>query len=135
VLVVSDYAHHPSEITALLAAARGLGRRRTLAVFQPHRYTRTLALREEFPPAFDGVDKLVLTPVYEASESPLAGGTTEDLAQAFRARGGVLPQVVESLEEAWEFLRNDLEEGDLLLVVGAGDVERIGAWAREELAG
>ena len=127
VLVISDYAHHPTEIRALVAAARGLGRPRLLAVFQPHRYTRTLALGADFPGAFTGVDEVVLAPVYAASEAPLAGGASRDLARHFAQSGVTRLREVESLDAAWNYLRETLRDGDALLVVGAGDVEKI-AW-------
>ena len=137
--VISDYAHHPAEIAALVAAARRLPARRLRVVFQPHRYTRTLALGDQFPPAFGGVDEVVLLPVYAASESPLKGGSSWDLYAHFRrwerAAGSraARPRVfaAASLEEAWEWLRRDLRRGDVLLVVGAGSVERIAGWARD----
>jgi UDP-N-acetylmuramate--alanine ligase len=131
VLVISDYAHHPTEIRALVAAARGLGRRRLLAVFQPHRYTRTRALGTDFPGAFIGVDEVLLAPVYAASESPLAGGTSADLARHFEQNSDVPLREVASLEAAWNYLRAQLRAGDALLVVGAGDVEKIALWAKE----
>jgi UDP-N-acetylmuramate--L-alanine ligase/UDP-N-acetylenolpyruvoylglucosamine reductase len=137
--VISDYAHHPAEIAALVAAARRLPARRLRAVFQPHRYTRTLALGEQFPPSFAGVDEVVLLPVYAASEPPLRGGSSWDLYAHFRrwecaaAPREHRPRVfaAASLEEAWEWFRRDLRRGDVLLVVGAGSVERIAGWARE----
>jgi UDP-N-acetylmuramate--L-alanine ligase/UDP-N-acetylenolpyruvoylglucosamine reductase len=134
-LVVSDYSHHPAEIAALVAAARAVPRRRLLAVFQPHRYTRTLALGAEFPAAFGGVDRLVLAPVYAASEPPLGGGSTWDLYRHFRQRmaergqGPASVCAASSLGQAWGGLRSELRAGDMLLVVGAGSVERIAAWA------
>jgi len=131
VLVISDYAHHPTEIRALVAAARGLGRPRLLAVFQPHRYTRTLALGADFPGAFAGVDEVVLAPVYAASEAPLAGGTSHDLARHFAQSGVPRLREVESLDAAWNYLRETLRAGDALLVVGAGDVEKIAFWAKD----
>lgn len=131
VLVISDYAHHPTEIRALIAAARGLPRRRLWAVFQPHRYTRTLALGPDFSGAFAGVDEVVLVPVYAASEPPLAGGTSADLARYFEKNGGVPLRNVASLEAAWNYLRTKLQAGDVLLIVGAGDIEKIAGWAQE----
>ncbi len=128
--VISDYAHHPAEIVALVAAARLQGARRVLAVFQPHRYTRTRALGVEFPAAFEGVDELVLTPVYAASEPPLEGGSIADLYAHFRRlRPALSVLLARSLEEAWAGLRRRLQPGDLLLVVGAGDVVKIAGWA------
>jgi len=135
IMVISDYAHHPTEIRALVRTAVGCGRRRVLAVFQPHRYTRTLALGAEFPPAFAGVAEVVLAPVYAASEAPLPGGTAADLLAHFRTYGRVPARLADSLEAAWRDLRERLRPGDMLLVVGAGSVERIAGWAREELEG
>ena len=130
ILVVSDYAHHPTEVRALVVAARGL-QRRLVAVFQPHRYTRTLALGADFPGAFAGVDEVVLVPVYAASEAPLAGGTSHDLARHFGKNKVTNLREVESLDAAWFYLRASLKRGDVLLVVGAGDVEKI-AWGAKE---
>ena len=140
--VVSDYSHHPSEIRALVATARGVPHRRIVAVFQPHRYTRTRTFLEDFPPAFRGVDDLVLCPVYAASESPLPGGTTADLYAAFRAAAAAapgapakpaaadpppipVPVFAESLDDAFDYLAATIREGDLVLVVGAGDVNAL----------
>jgi len=131
-LVVSDYAHHPTEIRALVQTTRKLGRR-VIAVFQPHRYTRTRALGPDFPPAFAGVDELVLVPVYAASEAPLAGGTGEDLFERFRSFGAVKARYTSSLTAGWEYTRGALRRGDVLLVIGAGDVEKVAWWARAEL--
>jgi UDP-N-acetylmuramate--L-alanine ligase/UDP-N-acetylenolpyruvoylglucosamine reductase len=133
VVVVSDYAHHPAEIAALVRAAEHLHRPRTLAVFQPHRYTRTLALGPDFPAAFKGLGELVLLPVYAASEQPLAGGSIWDLYGHCRKHAGLNVTVAGSLRQAWEYYRGQLRLGDLLLVIGAGDVERIALWARDEL--
>jgi UDP-N-acetylmuramate--L-alanine ligase/UDP-N-acetylenolpyruvoylglucosamine reductase len=139
VTVISDYAHHPTEVAALVRTALRLPHRRLLAVFQPHRYTRTRALGSDFPPAFDGVDELILTPVYAASEAPLDGGSVWDLYEHFRARPPItgragVPRVAGSLAQAWEFLRRNVAEDDVLLVVGAGDVEKIAHWARQASA-
>jgi UDP-N-acetylmuramate--alanine ligase len=127
VTVYSDYAHHPAEIRALLSGVRGRHPgARVLAIFQPHRYTRTRALGPDFPPAFDGLDHLILTPVYAASEAPLPGGSTEDLLAHFRARSaGVSVESASSLDAAWTRANELLRDGDLLLLIGAGDVERL----------
>lgn len=134
VTVISDYAHHPTEVAALIRTARGLGHRRILAVFQPHRYTRTLALGRDFPAAFAGVDELVLAPVYAASEKPLAGGSIWDLYRHFREQSDLRVSVGPSLDRIWAYFKICLREGDLLLVVGAGDVESIANRAHEEFA-
>ena len=133
--VVSDYSHHPSEIRALVATAQGVPHKRIVAVFQPHRYTRTRTFLEDFPPAFRGVDDLVLCPVYAASESPIPGGTSADLYAAFRAAAAAhapegvppipVPVFAESLDDAFRYLAATIREGDLVLVVGAGDVNAL----------
>lgn len=128
--VVSDYAHHPAEIAALVAMSRTVGPRRLRAVFQPHRYTRTRALCAAFPPAFRGVDEVVLLPVYPASEAPLEGGQTWDLYGAFRAQGGLRVTLAEDREQVWDYMAHTLRPGDMLLVVGAGNVVSIAESAR-----
>jgi len=141
ITVISDYAHHPSEIAALIRTARKLKHSRLIAVFQPHRYTRTLALGADFPGAFEGVDELILVPVYAASEKPMKGGTIWDLYENFRLQvadcrsqiSGLHVSVATSLEQAWAYFRTELKRGDLFLVIGAGDVEQIAEWAREEV--
>lgn len=127
--IVSDYAHHPTEIAALVEAAQELGPKRLLGIFQPHRYTRTLALGEDFPPSFQGLEKLWLVPVYAASEPPLTGGTTEALAARFSNDWKDQLHVFQSLETAWDDIQSRLRDGDLLLIIGAGDIERIAGWA------
>ncbi len=131
--VISDYAHHPSEIAALVNATNRLNRPRILAVFQPHRYTRTRALGPDFPPAFKGLDEVVLCPVYAASEAPLAGGSIWDLYALCRKHPDLNVRVASSLRNAWDYSRGQLQIGDAFLVIGAGDVERIAGWARDDL--
>lgn len=128
--IVSDYAHHPTEIAAVIQTAAELKPTRLLGVFQPHRYTRTLALGPDFPSSFDGLEKLWLLPVYAASEQPLPGGTTEDLIQRFPAEWADKIQHCPDLEQAWACIQSDLREGDLLLIMGAGDIEQLAEWAR-----
>lgn len=130
--VVSDYAHHPTEIRALLEQVKKLGGERVLVVYQPHRFSRTAALAPLFPPAFAGVNELVLTPVYAASELPLVGGTSADLLPHFASHATPV-SLAQSLLEAWEMIRKIWREGDVLLVVGAGDVEKIAEWAAADL--
>lgn len=133
VIVISDYAHHPSEVAALVNAAGNLNRPRLLGVFQPHRYTRTRALGADFPPSFKGLDEVVLCPVYAASETPLAGGSIWDLYALCRKHPALNVTVAPSLRTAWEYSRGQLQIGDVFLVIGAGDVERIAGWARDDL--
>ena len=128
--VVADYSHHPSEIRALVETARGVPHKRLVGVFQPHRFTRTKTFLADFPPAFAGLDELVLCPVYAASEDELPGGTSADLYAAFRAAVAADPAVprpvyARSLDGAADWFRFNLREGDLVLVVGAGDVDSL----------
>jgi len=132
-IVISDYAHHPSEVAALVNAAGSLNRPRLLGVFQPHRYTRTRALGADFPPSFKGLDEVVLCPVYAASESPLPGGSIWDLYAHCRKHPALNVTVAPSLRTAWEYSRGQLQIGDVFLVIGAGDIERIAGWARDDL--
>lgn len=126
ITIISDYAHHPTEIRAVIEAARRMPAKRLRAVFQPHRYTRTRALCLDFPPAFSGVDDLILVPVYPASESPLVGGGSEDLLAAFSERGACWPvRLAKTLNQASSWVCEDHSQGDLLLVMGAGDVEEL----------
>ena len=123
--VYSDYAHHPTEIRALLDTVKGFGARRVLAVFQPHRYTRTRALGSQFACAFDGVEQLWLLPVYAASEPPLEGGHSEDLLHWFQTAGRPVPTLLATLEEAWTAMRQAMRAGDIVLIIGAGDIEKL----------
>ena len=132
VMVVSDYAHHPTEIQALLTTAAGLGRSRIIMVFQPHRYTRTRILGAQFPLALSSADHLILVPVYTAFEEPVAGGTTDDLWQHMEVRQRERVELADSLDDAWARLVSVIQPGDLLLVVGAGDVESLAFRAREQ---
>ncbi|MFC1461178.1 UDP-N-acetylmuramate--L-alanine ligase [Verrucomicrobiota bacterium] len=134
VLVVSDYAHHPSEVAALKESAGLLDRSRWLAVFQPHRFSRTCALGADFPPAFEGMDELVLVPVYAASEESVPGGTSWDLYRRFREAGKTNTTCASCLSQAWDYLRRALRKGDGLLIIGAGDVAEIAEWARTAFA-
>jgi UDP-N-acetylmuramate--alanine ligase len=132
--VISDYAHHPTEIRVLIQTAlETVKPARLLAVFQPHRYTRTKALLNDFPPAFRGVDKLWLVPVYAASEEPLAGGTTGDLLAAFPTLEKPDVKKVQSTEAAWQDIKRELHTGDLLLIVGAGDIVEMEQWVKNEI--
>lgn len=121
-LLVDDYAHHPTEIRATIDTARWAGRERVLAMFQPHRYSRTKALRKEFGAAFDAADRVVITDVYAASESPLPGISGQIIAEEIAARGhrGVTYQ--RSLANVHCEIGNMLASGDLVLSLGAGNI-------------
>lgn len=125
ITVISDYAHHPTEIAAFLQQVRGLAPARVLAVFQAHRYSRTAALGPDFPPSFNGVDELILVPIYAASEAPVPGGMLEDLHGHFRRQGKIPVTVAQSLLEAWQLIRQKWRSGDVVAIIGAGDVEQV----------
>ncbi|MFU8779528.1 MAG: UDP-N-acetylmuramate--L-alanine ligase [Kiritimatiellia bacterium] len=134
--VISDYAHHPAEITVLVQMVRSLHNGRVLVVFQPHRYTRTAALRGMFPLAFTGIDFLVLTPVYAASEDPVPGGTTEDLLREFETCCVPYDTVFAcTLEDAAQNILERLAPGDMVLIIGAGDVEKAGRIVGDAIRG
>ncbi|HIV09933.1 MAG TPA: UDP-N-acetylmuramate--L-alanine ligase [Candidatus Spyradenecus faecavium] len=134
VRVVVDYAHHPTEIQAMLSIARLQKPTRLRLVFQPHRYSRTRKLLPEFVPAFDGVDELILMPVYAASEDRSAGCESDALYAAIRAHDPALRILLaRDADEVTHYLLKTASPGDLILVVGAGDVERIGYALRDAL--
>ncbi len=123
VLLVDDYAHHPRELAATLAAARaGWPDRRLVAVFQPHRYTRTRDLFEDFTAVLEEADAVVLSEVYPAGEAPIAGADGRALARALRLRGRLEPVFAESVDELPGLLERVVREGDLVLTLGAGDI-------------
>ena len=128
-MLVDDYGHHPTEIEATLQAARaGSPGKRIVLVFQPHRYTRTHDLLDDFAAVTSTADVLVLLEVYAAGEEPIAGAEGRSIARAVRSRGSLEPVFVESLDELPAVLRDLVEDGDLVLTMGAGD---IGAFAQQ----
>jgi UDP-N-acetylmuramate--alanine ligase len=126
VLIVDDYGHHPTEIRATLEAARNATDRRIVAVFQPHRYTRSRALENEFAFAFGQADLLVVMPIYAAGEDPLPGVTAERMTKLIQKSGHGDACYVAGFAEAQQILAERLREGDLLITLGAGDVWKIG---------
>ncbi|GIW45517.1 MAG: UDP-N-acetylmuramate--L-alanine ligase [Candidatus Binatia bacterium] len=134
VLLVSDYGHHPAEIRATLAAAReGFGRRLVVA-FQPHRYTRTRDLFSDFLSAFDAADELFLTEIYPAGESPIEGVSGETLYRALARRGHLDVHFVPNLQELPDRIFPRLRAGDLLLILGAGNIYELVEPMRDRLA-
>jgi UDP-N-acetylmuramate--alanine ligase len=122
-LLVDDYGHHPREIAAVFAAARaGWPQRRLAVAFQPHRYSRTRDLLDDFANVLAEADVLVLTDVYPAGEAPIANADGRALARAVRARGKVDPVLVEHPRDLPAALAPLLADGDLLLLLGAGDI-------------
>jgi len=135
VLMIDDYAHHPREIAPTLAAVRaGWPERRLVVVFQPHRYTRTHDLFDDFIQGLSSVDVLVLGEVYAAGEAPISGADGRALARGVRARGHVDPVFVEDLEGLPSVLKDLLQDGDVLLTLGAGDIGSAAARLVTELA-
>jgi UDP-N-acetylmuramate--alanine ligase len=135
VLVVDDYAHHPTELAATLAAAReGWPDRRVVVVFQPHRYTRTRDLKGEFGPALAGCDRLVVTSIYPAGEDPIEGVDSGVIADAARAAGRAETSRVETWEDAVDLILPETRPGDVVLTLGAGDVWKAGDLLAARLA-
>lgn len=126
VLVMDDYGHHPTEIEVTLQAIReGWGRPLTV-VFQPHRYTRTRDLFEDFVGAFDRADRLVVTDIYPAGEEPIAGAQAEALFQAIKRRGHMDVEFIPDKGKIADRLAPRLAAGDMVLTLGAGDVFKVG---------
>ena len=126
VLVVDDYGHHPTEVRATLAAAKlGSGGRRIVVLFQPHRYTRTHDLMQEFARSFNNADVLFISDIYAASEDPIEGVTSEALTNAIKRFGHKEVSYIGDLENAAALLRDYVQPGDLVVTLGAGTVNRI----------
>lgn len=124
--VVDDYAHHPTEIAATLQAAKETGARRIVCVFQPHRYTRTKLLYDEFCNCFGNCDKLILTHIYSAGEQPIPGISSKLLAESVQQTTGQDVVFIDSFARVEEYLYKNCEKGDLVITMGAGDVFKIG---------
>jgi len=135
VSVIDDYGHHPTEIKATLAAARSCGFRKVHVIFQPHRYTRTRDLMEEFTTAFGEADSLFVLDIYAASEKPIEGVSGEELARTIREKGGRDAQYVSSFAEAVNAATAGAQDGDMILTLGAGSVSQLGPMILEKLGG
>jgi UDP-N-acetylmuramate--alanine ligase len=144
VSVIDDYGHHPTEIRATLAAAKTCGFRKIHVVFQPHRYTRTRDLMEEFRAAFGDADSLFVLDIYAASEKPIEGITAEALAQSIGSTGGShggsnagsggrSAQYVSSFADAVSAAAAAAQDGDMILTLGAGSVSQLGPMILEKL--
>jgi UDP-N-acetylmuramate--alanine ligase len=133
VSVIDDYGHHPTEIKATLAAAQQCGFRKVHVVFQPHRYTRTRDLMEEFTTAFGDADSLLVLDIYAASEKPIEGISGEALAQSIREKSGRNAEYVSSFEDAVNSAAAAAQEGDMILTLGAGSVSQLGPMILEKL--
>jgi UDP-N-acetylmuramate--alanine ligase len=122
VVVVDDYGHHPTEIAAVLAAARATLGRRLVVAFQPHRYSRTQQLMGAFGPSLSEADEIVMTDIYAAGEDPIAGITAEALAHAVREGSGRPVHLVASLDDAVAELLRLAGPGDAVITLGAGSI-------------
>ena len=126
VRVIEDYGHHPSELEATIAAAReGWPGKRIVAVFQPHRYTRTANLFDEFSRVLSEADIVVLTDIYSAGEPGIEGVDSASLCKSIRVRRKVDPILVHDVEELTTSLPPLLQDGDLVLMMGAGSIEQV----------
>jgi len=135
VLVIDDYGHHPTEIAAVLAAARATLGRRLVVAFQPHRYSRTERLMDAFGPAMKDADEIVLTDIYAASEEPIAGVTIEALAAAVRGGSGRPVRVVSRLDDVVPALLEITRPGDAVITLGAGSIGTLPARLVDALKG
>jgi UDP-N-acetylmuramate--alanine ligase len=133
VAVIDDYGHHPTEIRATLAAARQCGYRKIHVIFQPHRYTRTRDLMEEFTTAFRDADTVAVLDIYPASEQPIEGITGEALADRISREGRPPVDYITSFEEAVSAATAKAQAGDMILTLGAGSVSQLGPMVVERL--
>jgi UDP-N-acetylmuramate--alanine ligase len=134
VSVIDDYGHHPTEIKATLAAARECGFRKVHVIFQPHRYTRTRDLMEDFTTAFADADSLFVLDIYAASEKPIEGITGKILAQQIK-QSGRNAEYAPSFAEAVSAATCAAQDGDMILTLGAGSVSQLGPLILERLNG
>ncbi len=133
-LVVDDYGHHPTEIAATLATARTGGWKRVIAMFQPHRFTRTLALKDDFGKAFSDADRVYVTDVYAASEKPLPGVSGATIVEALQANGHGAAEHVPEVSQVHRVAASVIENGDLVISLGAGNIHEAGTLLAGDLA-
>jgi len=126
IMVIDDYGHHPTEIRATIGAIRDSWKRPLTVIFQPHRFTRTRDLFDEFLTAFEGADRLVLTEIYPAGEDPIAGATGEALYQAIKRKGHLELEFVADKNQIAVQIAGKLNPGDMVLTLGAGDIYKVG---------
>ena len=126
IMVIDDYGHHPTEIRATIRAIRDSWKRPLTVIFQPHRFTRTQDLFDEFLTAFEGADRLVLTEIYPAGEDPIPGATGEALYQAIKRKGHIELEFVPDKNQIAQQIASKLSAGDMVLTLGAGDIYKVG---------
>ncbi len=133
--LVDDYAHHPRELAATIRAARdGWPQKRLLAIFQPHRYSRTQDLFDDFSEVLNTVDALELTEVYAAGETPIAGADGKSLSRSIRERGKLEPVFISDIRKLSQTLTSIVQDGDLVITMGAGDIGHVCAELKHALA-
>ena len=134
VKLVDDYAHHPTEIRATLSAADNIPHNRLWCLFQPHTYTRTLALFDDFAEAFEQADILVLAEIYAAREKNIYKISSEELADEIKR---VHPEkkvyYMSTFEEISNYVKKNAEAGDLVITMGAGDIYKVGTMIMEQM--
>lgn len=124
IALYDDYAHHPTEISSVIGAAKKLGYKRVVAVFQPHRYSRTRILKDQFAACFDEADVLVLNEIYSAFETPILGVDANMLITAIKERGREVVHYGKEAADVINILQDVVQDGDLVLVMGAGNIRR-----------
>ena len=135
ILVVDDYGHHPTEIAAVMAAARATLNRRLVIAFQPHRHSRTAHLMDAFGPALREADEIVLTDIYGAGEEPIAGVTVDRLAESIRTGSGRPVHVARTLDDVVDELMRIVRPGDAVVMLGAGSIGTLAKRVTRALAG
>lgn len=131
--IIDDYGHHPTEVAATLQTARSLGTQRVVVLFQPHRFSRTQKLADEFGKVLQAADRVFVTDIYPASELPIEGITGQTIVDAMKPHGKVKAEVVGSVAEAHHAVGNALKSGDLLITLGAGNVHEAGTRIAEDI--
>ncbi|MFP4661155.1 MAG: UDP-N-acetylmuramate--L-alanine ligase [Halanaerobiales bacterium] len=126
ILIIDDYAHHPTEVEATLKTAKNAGYERLLAVFQPHRYTRTKHLMNSFDESFKMVDHLIVTNIYSAGEKKIPGVNAEDMAKSIAMKSDCPVDYIAELDDVVKYLSRVVRSRDLIITLGAGDVYRVG---------
>ncbi|MBN1527229.1 MAG: UDP-N-acetylmuramate--L-alanine ligase [Candidatus Omnitrophica bacterium] len=134
IMLIDDYAHHPTEIRAVLDACRNWKEKRVIAIFQPHRYTRTLFMADDFGRCFAGVDKLILTDIYAASEAPIEGVSVRSIYDRVRDNG-VEDVVMMNKNDIADYVMGIKKAGDMIVVLGAGDIKNVADELSDRLNG
>ncbi|MCK5595558.1 UDP-N-acetylmuramate--L-alanine ligase [bacterium] len=132
-MIIDDYAHHPTEIKAVLETAKNLGKKRVVAVFQPHRYTRTEKLYKEFAVSLETADKVILTDVYSAGEPPIKGAGTDTIFNAMKKNSYKDVVYIPDKNRILSYLSNTIEKGDIILFMGAGDISAVAGELTDKL--